>query len=118
LIVSRLDILHREGFKGRTAALLSWLAHGMSARAGSPRWPVWSLLWLAILIGPVIWLLGAAFFTLVLASVIAAPFYAIILALDDHPVLGLLLFGGWLVWYRHGKRLLGWLLQGIEFSSL
>ena len=60
----------------------------------------------------------ASFFAVVLASVIAAPFYAMILALDGRPVLGILLFVGWLVWYRHGKRVLAWLVQGFEFSSL
>jgi hypothetical protein len=117
LDVSRLAILRSEAF-AKVARCLSWLTHGTNARGQSPRWPVWSLLWRAMLIGPVLWCLGIAFFAVALASVIAAPFYAIILALDDRPVLGVLLFVGWLVWYRHGKRLLGWLLQGIEFSSL
>jgi hypothetical protein len=71
-----------------------------------------------MLIGPALWILGSAIFAVVLASLIGAPFYAIMLALDGHSALGILLFVGWLVWYRPGKRLLPWLLQGIEFSSL
>ena len=90
----------------------------MNAVAKSPRHPLWALLWRMLLLGPILWTFGLAFFIIVLMSVVGLPFFAVIIGLDDHPWLGLLLFIAWLLWYRHGKRLMGWLLQGIEFSSL
>ncbi len=90
----------------------------MHAAAKSPRHPIWALLWRMVLFGPILWTLGLGFFVVVLASVVGLPFFAVIIALDDHSWLGAGLFVAWIAWYRHGKRLLGWLLQGIEFSSL
>jgi len=90
----------------------------MHAESKSPRYPIWALLWRMLVFGPILWMTGLAFFMVVLTSVIVLPFFAIIVGLDDHWWLGMLMFVIWLIWYRQGKRLLGWLLQGIEFSSL
>jgi hypothetical protein len=83
-----------------------------------PRWPLWSVLWRTLFIAPILWLFGGLFFILVVASIFGPPVYAYLLFADGRYVFGPLLLIAWVFWVRYGCRLLGWLLQGFEYSAM
>jgi hypothetical protein len=53
-----------------------------------------------------------------LASLVGPPLYAVFLLFTDQWFLAPLVFVAWLVWLPHGRKLVRWLLQGHEYSSL
>jgi len=62
--------------------------------------------------------IGVFLLVAVLASVIAPPFYAVILAIESRYITGFVVFLVWLGWLRFGRRLLRWMLQGIEYAGV
>ena len=92
----------------------------LELKSGSrtPRWPLWSLLWWTLIIGPILMPFGLLFLFVVVASILAPPIYVCALLIEGHYFVGPALLVGWLFWLRFGLRLLRWLLQGIEWSSL
>jgi uncharacterized membrane protein len=61
---------------------------------------------------------GLLFLVAVLASIYAPPVYVCTLFIEGHYFGGLALLVGWSFWLRFAFRLLRWMLQGIEYSSL
>jgi hypothetical protein len=94
--------------------------HTPESKTGSrtPRWHLWSLLWRLLIIGPILMPFGLLLLIAVLASIIAPPVYVLCVSIEGHYIVGPVMFLVWLGWLRFGCRLLRWLLQGIEYSSL
>jgi hypothetical protein len=92
----------------------------LECNAGSrtPKWPLWSLLWRTLIIGPILMPFGMVFLAGVVASILGPPFYVCILFMHGRYFVGPFLFVAWLVWLRFGLKLLRWTLRGIEYSSL
>ncbi len=86
--------------------------------ARTPKWPLWSLLWRTLIIGPILMPFGLAFLLLVFASILAPPIYVCTLFVEGQYFAASALLVAWLSWLRSGLRLLRWMLQGIEYSSL
>jgi hypothetical protein len=86
--------------------------------SGAPRWPLLSLLWWTLIIGPLLMPFGLIFLVIVFASILCPPILVCTLLIDGHYFIGPALLVGWSFWLRFGLRLLRWLLQGIEWSSL
>jgi hypothetical protein len=82
------------------------------------KWPLWSLLWGTLIIGPVLMPFGALCLLAAFASILCPPIYVCTLLIEGHYFFGPALLIGWLFWLRFGFRFLRWLLQGIEWSSL
>lgn len=83
-----------------------------------PGWPLWSLLWRLLLFGPILMTIGALMLTALIASILVPPFYAVILAMEGHYMLGALVIGTWIAWLPWARRLSCWMMQGIEYSSI
>jgi hypothetical protein len=90
----------------------------LKSSAKTPRWPLWSVLWRTLIFGPILMPLGAAALAAVLASIFASPVFIGILFIEGHYFLAPVALVGWLFWLRTGFRLLRWMLQGMEYSSL
>jgi hypothetical protein len=88
------------------------------ANSQSPRWPLWSLFWWTLLIGPILMPIGLIVLIAVIVSILHPPIYTIFLFLDGRFFVGGLLLAAWLIWLRFGLRLLRWLLQGVESADL
>ena len=84
----------------------------------TPWGPIWSLLWRALIIGPILMPFGLLFFVAILASILAPPLYVVRLLIDGHYFAGPVVFVVWLGWLRFGFRLLRWTMQGMEYSSI
>jgi hypothetical protein len=93
-------------------------AHASKPGTENPRWPLWSVLWRVLFLGPILWPLGVLVLVVALASIVTPPVYVCLLGIEGHYYFASGLLLGWLLWLRFGFRLLGWLLQGIEYSSL
>jgi hypothetical protein len=79
---------------------------------------LWAVLWRVLILAPVAWILGLALLVLALAALLGSPFFAIILFLDGHWILGPLVFVGWLAIFRYRAPIMRWLLDGIEYASI
>lgn len=80
--------------------------------------PAFSLLWRGLLFTPLLSLLGVAMLIAAFALLILPPAHALIFLISSDYLYAALLFAIWAWSLRHTKRLLAWLLQGIEHSSL
>lgn len=90
----------------------------MKTRSRTPRWPLWSVLWRTLVFGPILWPLGVLALVGVLASMVSTPIYACVLVIEEHYFFASVVLLAWVFWLRHGFRLLRWMLQGSEYSSL
>jgi hypothetical protein len=71
-----------------------------------------------LVLGPILMPLGLLAFSALIASMVIPPFYALNLTFEGRYCSGLLVFTIWLGWLRWGRRLFGWMLQGIQYASL
>ena len=62
--------------------------------------------------------IGLGMLVALIVSVLAPPLDAAILVLDDHYILAFLLVAGWLAWLPLARRLLRWMLQGLDYRDL
>jgi hypothetical protein len=83
-----------------------------------PWGPLWFVLWRLLIFGPILMLIGVLVLAAVIASFVAPPFYAFSLAIEGRFITGAVVFLIWLGWLVSGRKLLRWLLQGMEYSSL
>jgi hypothetical protein len=83
-----------------------------------PRWPLWSLLWRLLILGPVLMTIGLCLLVGMIASMIAPPVYAISLVVGGDFLLGLAVLAGWVLWLPWGCRLWRWMMQGQEYAGL
>jgi hypothetical protein len=79
---------------------------------------LWAVLWRVLILVPIAWILGLVLLVTVLSVLIASPFYAVILFLEGHWLLGPLVFLGWLPVFRYRTGIMRWLLDGIEYASI
>jgi hypothetical protein len=79
---------------------------------------LWTILWRVLLVAPVLWVLGFALLVLVLAGLVAPPFYAASAFISGHWLLGIVALTAWIVILRFRRPLLGWVMQGSEHMSL
>jgi hypothetical protein len=87
-------------------------------KSAEPRWPIWSLLWRMLVFGPVLMPLGLLVLAAAFAALFAPWIFAIVLFLEDRYLPGALLLAVGAVSARFTSRFIGWLLRGIEYSSL
>ena len=79
---------------------------------------LWSVFWRAILIAPLLQVLGLAALLLAMALVASPPCYAIVAFASGDNLLGIACLIAWLIILRLTRRLRRWLLEGFEHSSL
>jgi len=79
---------------------------------------LWAVLWRSLILGPVIWILGTALLTLVIAAFFVPPIYAVLAFYTGDWLVGILALITWFVFLHFRRPILRWTLQGIEFGVI
>jgi hypothetical protein len=94
-------------------------AHPLPNRLSKQEWKsLWGILWRTLLLGPIIFPLGACLLALTVGFLLGPPFYAIILMLEGHPFAAVALVVTWFGLVRWARSVIKKVFDGIVYSGI